>query len=74
MSENEEALARRIKMNLRINIEELRLHAPSMLIDDDEVFPQRSFTCPKCGRTSYNPDDVKNEYCGHCHLFTVDSH
>lgn len=28
-----------------------------------------SFVCPKCRRTSWHPDDVKNGYCGHCHEF-----
>jgi len=27
------------------------------------------FTCPDCGRTSYNPNDVKYQYCGNCHTF-----
>lgn len=29
-----------------------------------------SFTCPDCGRTSWNPNDVKYGYCGACHAFT----
>lgn len=33
--------------------------------------PERpSFTCPRCGRTSYNPHDVIYGYCGACHDFT----
>lgn len=28
-----------------------------------------STTCPKCGRTSYHPEDIRNRYCGACHLF-----
>jgi ribosomal protein L37E len=31
---------------------------------------QPSFTCPRCGRTSYNPADVKEGYCGNCHDWT----
>jgi hypothetical protein len=27
-------------------------------------------TCPKCRRTSYNPNDISTGYCGHCHEFT----
>lgn len=34
-------------------------------ISDDK----KSITCHKCGNTSQNPDDVKNEYCGFCHKF-----
>jgi endogenous inhibitor of DNA gyrase (YacG/DUF329 family) len=28
-------------------------------------------TCPKCGRTSHNPNDIRaeNRYCGACHEF-----
>lgn len=29
-----------------------------------------SFTCPLCGKTSYNPDDVREGYCGACHEWT----
>jgi hypothetical protein len=28
-----------------------------------------SITCPVCGRTSYNPNDVVQRYCGNCHQF-----
>jgi hypothetical protein len=28
-----------------------------------------SYTCPKCGRTSHNPEDALHRYCGHCHIF-----
>jgi hypothetical protein len=28
-----------------------------------------SFTCPKCGAVSHNPNDVREKYCGACHLF-----
>jgi hypothetical protein len=30
------------------------------------------FTCPICGRVSYNPNDEKYRYCGACHLFVDD--
>lgn len=29
----------------------------------------RAFTCPTCHRTSYNPNDMINNYCGNCHQF-----
>lgn len=32
--------------------------------------PTPSFTCPKCGMTSYHPEDVRQGYCGSCHEFT----
>jgi hypothetical protein len=25
-----------------------------------------SFTCPRCGRTSYNQNDIRERYCGAC--------
>lgn len=31
---------------------------------------RESFTCPRCGMTSYNPTDVAERYCGHCHDWT----
>lgn len=27
-------------------------------------------TCPRCGRTSWNPNDVREGYCGACHDWT----
>jgi hypothetical protein len=29
-----------------------------------------SITCPRCGRTSHSPDDVREGYCGACHDWT----
>ena len=29
-----------------------------------------SITCPVCGRTSYNPNDIREGYCGYCHDWT----
>lgn len=31
-----------------------------------------SITCPLCGWTSYNPNDIAHRYCGHCHIFHDD--
>ena len=31
--------------------------------------PGYPFTCPKCGRTSHNPNDAAHQYCGACHEF-----
>jgi ribosomal protein S27AE len=28
------------------------------------------FTCPRCGMTSHNPNDVAERYCGNCHDWT----
>lgn len=32
--------------------------------------PPTSFTCPRCDRTSYNPNDIREGYCGACHNWT----
>jgi hypothetical protein len=29
----------------------------------------RSIRCHKCGMTSWNLNDVREKYCGHCHKF-----
>lgn len=31
-----------------------------------------SITCPTCGRTSHNPNDIARRYCGNCHMFYAD--
>lgn len=30
----------------------------------------QAITCTRCGRTSYNPNDVREGYCGYCHDWT----
>lgn len=30
----------------------------------------QAITCTRCGRTSYNPGDVREGFCGHCHDWT----
>ena len=29
-----------------------------------------SITCPRCGSTSYHPDDIFHGWCGHCDTVT----
>jgi hypothetical protein len=36
---------------------------------DATLGPEPAFTCPRCGRTSHNINDVQERYCGNCHLF-----
>lgn len=31
---------------------------------------QPSITCPVCHMTSYNPNDIREGYCGNCHDWT----
>jgi hypothetical protein len=30
-----------------------------------------SITCPRCSRTSYNENDIREGYCGACHDWTT---
>lgn len=32
----------------------------------------QAYVCPRCGRTSHNPNDVREGYCGNCHDWTRD--
>lgn len=41
-----------------------------MIFSDGTDPVQESITCPECGMTSYNPNDVREGYCGNCHDFT----
>ena len=36
----------------------------------ETVESEPSITCPRCGRTSYNPNDIREGSCGHCHDWT----
>ena len=31
--------------------------------------PPAPFTCPRCHRTSHNPNDARHDYCGACHVY-----
>ena len=35
-----------------------------------ELRPPVHITCPRCGMTSSNPNDVREGYCGNCHDWT----
>jgi hypothetical protein len=49
-----------------------------MTLDEWKVLRARpgkqpdSLTCPRCGLTSHDPTQVKDAYCGHCHIFLHD--
>jgi hypothetical protein len=32
----------------------------------------KSIVCPRCGRRSYNVNDIRQRYCGHCHMYHDD--
>ncbi len=31
------------------------------------------FACPRCGKISHNPNDVRERYCGACHEFFTEN-
>jgi hypothetical protein len=31
----------------------------------------KSITCLRCGLTSWHPEDVRQVFCGNCHIFHV---
>jgi hypothetical protein len=47
-----------------------QLERLSLLLNPGGARAQPSITCPRCGRTSYHPDDIAAGYCGACHDFT----
>jgi ribosomal protein S27AE len=34
---------------------------------------QPSFVCPRCAAVSYNLNDIRERYCGRCHVFFDDA-
>jgi hypothetical protein len=37
-----------------------------------EIDGRRAIRCKTCGKTSYNPTDAREGYCGFCHVFHLD--
>lgn len=58
-------------MNVSQNLKNLRPLSvsglKSELVAERQPLPSRSITCPVCGMTSHNQEDVKHRYCGNCH-------
>lgn len=46
------------------------LRREGLLVEETGVEEQPSITCPRCGMTSYNPNDIREKYCGNCHDWT----
>lgn len=53
--------------------EQLCIMCTREFADDDEpitpIDQVPKITCPKCGKTSFNPTDVRVKYCGNCHAY-----
>ena len=41
-------------------------------VDELAELTPETFVCPRCGRESWNPNDLENLYCGACHWWTAD--
>ncbi len=39
------------------------------VIDTDKAEGGKAIVCLKCGRLSFNPNDVAARYCSNCHVF-----
>jgi ribosomal protein L37E len=37
----------------------------------EELDEAPSIVCPRCGRRSYNANDIRDGYCGACHAWTT---
>jgi hypothetical protein len=60
-------------MNPLRSLRSLRLIPPVRSRPTYQLAPDgKSITCLTCHRTSYNPNDVKEKYCGACHKFHED--
>lgn len=46
---------------------QLAVEAESRFYEMEKGEPRPSITCPTCNRTSHNPNDVNERYCGNCH-------
>lgn len=44
----------------------------SALVAKYQIKFKPAIVCPRCGRTSYHPEDVRQRYCGNCHQFHAD--
>lgn len=38
----------------------------------EDIVLAEQFQCPECEHVSYNANDVREGYCGHCHWWTGD--
>ena len=52
----------------------MRRELPVVWMDplDLEPYGEPSITCPRCKRTSYSPEDIRQGYCGFCNAWTTE--
>ena len=53
-------------------LEQLESTTPTYSITRSEKSGWEGIMCLTCGRVSYNPNDVAQKYCAHCHVFHED--
>jgi ribosomal protein S27AE len=41
--------------------------------NQEEKISTASYICPNCGAESFNRNDVRERYCGACHVFEEDA-
>lgn len=58
-----------VPTELVVNERDLRRSARPSSTDLAEL--HSDITCPRCGMTSSNPNDVREGYCGNCHDWTT---
>lgn len=51
-------------------VKKMLLAADVALALDDDLPAVLSITCPRCGMTNYNENDIREGYCGNCHDWT----
>jgi len=42
------------------------------VVEAQTFVPEPSIECPRCRRRSFNPNDIRERYCGACHVFHLD--
>lgn len=62
---------RQLKEVKEIYEKQRRIHGNALkqLTGKEYILNDGGITCLTCLRTSYNQNDIKNLYCGHCHKF-----
>jgi ribosomal protein S27AE len=46
--------------------------APAIAARLEKPEKPASYVCARCGAESFNPNDIRERYCGRCHAFADD--
>jgi hypothetical protein len=66
----QETLLNASRRDARRFYDEAKAIAEAERLNDDG--PPPAFTCPRCGRQSWNPGDAKHGWCGACKAYTAE--